>query len=48
VSNQGKDGLFEGKGATRALAGIFLGGGGNPQDPLAILLYADLAGLPPV
>jgi epsilon-lactone hydrolase len=48
VSNRGKDALFEGKEAIQALAGIFLGEGGSPQDPLATPLYADLAGLPPM
>jgi epsilon-lactone hydrolase len=48
VSNQGKDALFAGKEAIQALAGIFLGEGGSPQDPLANPLYAGLAGLPPV
>jgi len=32
----------------QALAGIFLGEGGSPQDPHASPLYAGLAGLPPV
>jgi epsilon-lactone hydrolase len=48
VSNQGKDALFAGKEAIQALAGIFLGEVGSPQDPLANPLYAGLAGLPPV
>jgi epsilon-lactone hydrolase len=48
VSNQGKDALFAGKEAIQALAGIILGEGGSPQDPLASPLYAGLAGLPPM
>jgi epsilon-lactone hydrolase len=32
----------------RGLVGMFLGPGGNPRDPLANPLYADLAGLPPL
>jgi epsilon-lactone hydrolase len=31
----------------QGLAGMFLGPGGSPRDPLANPLYADLAGLPP-
>ena len=32
----------------QAMAGMFLGEGGNRRDPLANPLYADLAGLPPM
>ena len=32
----------------RGFAGIFLGQGGDPRDPLANPLYADLSGLGPV
>jgi len=46
ASNRGKDALVEGKEAIQALAGIFLGEGGSPQDPHASPLYARLAGLP--
>ena len=32
----------------KVMAGTFLGEGGNPKDPLANPLHADLRGLPPV
>ena len=32
----------------KVMAGTFLGEGGNPKDPLASPLYAELKGLPPV
>ena len=35
VSNQGKDALFEGTQAIQAVAGIFPGEAGSPQDPHA-------------
>ena len=44
----GKDALVEGKEAIQALAGIFLGEGGSPQDPLASPLHAGLAARSPV
>lgn len=35
-------------GSLRTIAGLFLGDGGDPRDPLAAPLHADLRGLPPV
>lgn len=32
----------------KVMAGMFLGGAGNPKDPLASPIYADLTGLPPI
>jgi epsilon-lactone hydrolase len=46
-TNQGKD-LLLNKEWVRSMAGMFLGQGGNPKDPYANPLYADLTGLPPV
>ena len=47
VYNQGKDLLFT-KEWVKAIAGMYLGAKGNPRDPYANPLYADLKGLPPL
>lgn len=47
VSNRDKDVLVQ-KELVEGMAATFLGEGGDRQDPLANLLYADLAGLPPM
>lgn len=47
VYNQGKDLLFT-KEWVKAIAGMYLGAHGNPRDPYANPLYADLKGLPPL
>jgi monoterpene epsilon-lactone hydrolase len=46
-SNRDKDAFFY-KEVVQGLAGMFLGDGGNPRDPLANPLYADLSGLAPI
>ena len=46
-SNNGKD-LLLNRAWVKSLAGMFLGESGNPRDPYANPLYADLKGLPPV
>jgi monoterpene epsilon-lactone hydrolase len=46
-SNNGKD-LLLNRDWVKSLAGMFLGESGNPRDPYANPLYADLRGLPPV
>jgi len=46
-SNAQKD-LIVSRDIIQAMAGMFLGEGGNRRDPLANPLYADLAGLPPM
>jgi len=46
-SNHGKD-LLLNKDWVKAMAGMFLGENGDPKDPYANPLYADLTGLPPV
>ena len=46
-SNRDKDAFFY-REVVRGLADLFLGTGGDPRDPLANPLYADLAGLPPI
>jgi epsilon-lactone hydrolase len=46
-SNRDKDPFFF-KEVVQALARTFLGQGGDPRDPLANPLYADLAGFPPI
>ena len=46
-TNHGKD-LLLNKEWVRSMAGMFLGQDGNPKDPYANPLYADLTGLPPV
>jgi epsilon-lactone hydrolase len=46
-SNNGKD-LLLNRDWVKSLAGMFLGEKGNPRDPYANPLYADLKGLPPV
>lgn len=45
--NHGKD-LLLNKDWVKAMAGMFLGEHGNPKDPYANPLYADLAGFPPM
>jgi len=47
VYNHGKDALFT-KEWIKAIAGMYLGAQGNPRDPFANPLYADLKGLPPL
>jgi epsilon-lactone hydrolase len=47
VTNRDRDAFFSSD-LVRELAGIFLGKGGNPRDPLANPLYADLSGLGPI
>jgi epsilon-lactone hydrolase len=47
ASNHGKD-LLLNREWVKSLAGMFLGESGNPKDPYANPLYADLKGLPPV
>ena len=39
---------FHQRGMIKAVAAAYLGPGGNPRDPLASPLHADLAGLPPL
>ena len=46
-TNAQKD-LIASRDMIQAMAGMFLGEGGNRRDPLANPLYADLAGLPPM
>lgn len=46
-SNNAKD-LLLNREWVKSLAGMFLGENGNPRDPYANPLYADLKGLPPV
>lgn len=46
-TNHGKD-LLLNKEWVKNMAGMFLGENGNPKDPYATPLYADLAGLPPI
>jgi acetyl esterase/lipase len=46
-TNAQKD-LIVSRDLIQAMAGMFLGEGGNRHDPLANPLYADLAGLPPM
>ena len=46
-TNAQKD-LIASRDMIHAMAGMFLGEGGNRRDPLANPLYADLAGLPPM
>jgi monoterpene epsilon-lactone hydrolase len=47
VANRDQDAFFS-RDLVRELAGIFLGEGGDPRDPLANPLYADLSGLGPI
>jgi monoterpene epsilon-lactone hydrolase len=47
TTNAGKD-LLVTRDIIAAMAGTFLGEGGNRRDPLANPLYADLGGLPPM
>jgi monoterpene epsilon-lactone hydrolase len=47
ASNGEKDVLVS-RDIIKVMAGTFLGEGGNPKDPLASPIYADLKGLPPV
>jgi epsilon-lactone hydrolase len=47
VTNKSREVLFTPE-LMRGLAKMFLGQAGNPRDPLANPLYADLAGLPPL
>ena len=47
ASNNGKD-LLLNREWVSSLAGMFLGENGNPRDPYANPLYADLKDLPPV
>ena len=47
VENDQRDALFFGASVAR-LSEVYLPAGGNPRDPLASPLYADLAGLPPL
>ncbi|MFI0480527.1 alpha/beta hydrolase [Actinomadura sp. 9N215] len=46
-TNRDKDAFFS-RDVVRELAGIVLGEGGDPRDPLANPLYADLTGLGPI
>ena len=46
-TNAQKD-LIASRDMIQAMAGMFLGEGGNRRDPLANPLYADLTGLPPM
>ena len=46
-TNRDRDAFFSAE-FVRGLAGIFLGESGNPRDPLANPLYADLSGLGPI
>lgn len=46
-TNRDRDGFFS-RDVVRELVGMFLGPGGDPRDPLANPLYADLSGLGPV
>jgi epsilon-lactone hydrolase len=48
TASGGKDVLFTRRETVQRLAGLFLGPGGDPRDPLANPLYADLKGLAPV
>jgi acetyl esterase/lipase len=48
AANKGKDALFSGRESVRPLAEMFLGPTGDPRDPLANPLHADLAGLAPI
>lgn len=47
IYNNGKDFLFT-KEWIKAIAAMYLGEKGNPRDPYANPLYADLRGLPPI
>ena len=47
ASNGEKDVLVS-RDIIKVMAGTFLGEGGNPKDPLASPIHADLKGLPPV
>ncbi|HEX3351000.1 MAG TPA: alpha/beta hydrolase [Acetobacteraceae bacterium] len=47
AENDAKDAMFFGSDVHR-LADVYLAAGGDPRDPLASPLYADLAGLPPL
>ena len=47
IYNHGKDLLFT-KEWIKAIAGMYLGTEGNPKDPYANPLYANLKGLPPI
>jgi epsilon-lactone hydrolase len=47
ATNRNRDAFFSSD-VVRKLAGIFLGEGGDPRDPLANPLYADLSGLAPI
>ncbi|MHA4810218.1 alpha/beta hydrolase [Flavitalea flava] len=47
VYNAGKDALFTAAWISQ-MAGMFVGEKGNPKDPYASPVYADLTGLPPV
>ena len=46
-TNRDRDPFFH-RESVRQFAGMFLGEGGNPRDPLASPLYADLCGLAPI
>jgi monoterpene epsilon-lactone hydrolase len=46
-SNRDKDAFFY-REVVQGLVDLFLGQGGDPRDPLANPLYADLTGLPPI
>lgn len=47
-TNRSKDALFQDEESVRRLAQMFLGSTGDPHDPLANPLYADLTGLAPI
>ena len=47
TTNKDSDAFFTAE-LVRALAGTYLGRGGDPRDPLASPLYADVAGLGPI
>ncbi len=48
TANSRKDVLFTGKESVQGLAKMFLGPSGDPRDPLANPLYADLEGTAPM
>ncbi|WP_205718666.1 alpha/beta hydrolase [Actinomadura sp. WMMA1423] len=48
VTNRDRDALLGDPQMTRLLIGMFLGEDGDPRDPYANPLYADLTGLPPL
>ena len=48
TANSGKDVLFTRRDSVQGLASMFLGPGGDPRDPLANPLYADLKELAPL